>query len=124
MISINTPKSYKLLFLTLVLFLICNSVCSAVGAGGALSIFSSNYQRRANTNPINKALSPNFYNSENTRKSKSSYSNRSVNSLSSSISNNDKNCPLECVCQGLSIDCSNRGLRFVPKNIPLNVIKV
>lgn len=33
-------------------------------------------------------------------------------------------CPLECLCQGLSIDCSSKGLKYVPKNIPSNRIKM
>ncbi|CAF0707250.1 unnamed protein product [Brachionus calyciflorus] len=34
------------------------------------------------------------------------------------------NCPIECACQGLSIDCSNRGLTKIPKDIPPNIIKI
>lgn len=33
-------------------------------------------------------------------------------------------CPLECLCQGLSIDCSSKSLKYVPKNIPSNRIKM
>lgn len=33
-------------------------------------------------------------------------------------------CPNECTCQGLSIDCSNRKLTKIPRNIPFNLIKV
>ena len=33
-------------------------------------------------------------------------------------------CPAECSCAGLAIDCSYRELKQVPKNIPKNVIKV
>lgn len=34
------------------------------------------------------------------------------------------NCPAECVCQGLSVDCSHRDLKQVPKNIPSNAIRL
>ncbi|XP_064466119.1 protein slit-like isoform X2 [Ornithodoros turicata] len=27
-------------------------------------------------------------------------------------------CPSECDCHGLTVDCSNRGLKFVPRNLP------
>jgi hypothetical protein len=35
-----------------------------------------------------------------------------------------KNCPVSCVCQGLSVDCCSRGLKQVPKSIPTNAIKM
>ncbi|OTF83528.1 hypothetical protein BLA29_004068 [Euroglyphus maynei] len=28
-------------------------------------------------------------------------------------------CPLECDCQGLTVDCSHRGLSYVPRTFPL-----
>ena len=31
------------------------------------------------------------------------------------------NCPLECDCRGLTVDCSNRGLQNVPRLIPPEV---
>ena len=37
---------------------------------------------------------------------------------------NKPDCPGQCVCKGLSIDCSNRNLVEVPKKIPFNVIRV
>ena len=33
-------------------------------------------------------------------------------------------CPFECDCKGLTVDCSNRGLTYVPKNIPSLAKKV
>lgn len=30
-------------------------------------------------------------------------------------------CPLECDCQGLTVDCSHRGLSYVPRTFPLEV---
>jgi len=30
----------------------------------------------------------------------------------------DTKCPVECVCDGTSVDCSNRGLREVPQDLP------
>lgn len=35
-----------------------------------------------------------------------------------------KNCPAVCSCQGLSVDCSSRGLKLIPKNIPSNAVKL
>lgn len=57
---------------------------------------------------------------------------RNANNNNSSMTNiNDspfgvyiKNCPVSCVCQGLSVDCSSRGLKQVPKSIPTNAIKM
>ncbi|ODN05623.1 Protein slit [Orchesella cincta] len=34
----------------------------------------------------------------------------------------DTKCPVECVCEGTSVDCSNRGLQEVPKDIPEQVM--
>lgn len=33
-------------------------------------------------------------------------------------------CPFECDCKGLTVDCANRGLKFVPKNIPSDAKRV
>lgn len=33
-------------------------------------------------------------------------------------------CPFECDCKGLTVDCANRGLKFVPKNIPTDAKRV
>lgn len=33
----------------------------------------------------------------------------------------DTKCPVECVCEGSTVDCSNRGLQEVPKDIPEQV---
>lgn len=33
-------------------------------------------------------------------------------------------CPLKCSCQGLSIDCSSKSFKNVPRNISLNRIKL
>lgn len=33
-------------------------------------------------------------------------------------------CPIECDCKGYTVDCSNRGLKFVPKNIPSDARRV
>jgi hypothetical protein len=33
-------------------------------------------------------------------------------------------CPSECNCQGLAVDCSSRSLKHVPKNIPVNAIRL
>lgn len=33
-------------------------------------------------------------------------------------------CPDECDCDALTVDCSTRGLRFVPRNIPKQVRKL
>lgn len=33
-------------------------------------------------------------------------------------------CPFECDCKGFTVDCSNRGLTYVPKNIPSLVRKL
>jgi len=33
-------------------------------------------------------------------------------------------CPFECDCKGLTVDCSNRGLTYVPKNIPSSAKKL
>lgn len=30
-------------------------------------------------------------------------------------------CPSECVCEGTTVDCSKRGLREVPQDIPEHV---
>lgn len=29
-------------------------------------------------------------------------------------------CPLECECKELIVDCANRGLRRIPRNLPAN----
>jgi len=34
------------------------------------------------------------------------------------------NCPKECQCFNLQVDCSDRGLHSVPKGIPRNVEKM
>ena len=34
------------------------------------------------------------------------------------------NCPEVCLCQGLSIDCNNRELTEVPRNLPKYIIKM
>ena len=51
-------------------------------------------------------------------------SNKNGNNKFNSYTNTVSDCPVECVCTGLSIDCSYRELTQVPKNIPKNVIKV
>lgn len=51
-------------------------------------------------------------------------SNSFTNIKNIKLSNNNYKCPSECICLGLSIDCSNRRLTRVPKYIPFNVIKV
>ncbi|RNA44309.1 slit -like protein [Brachionus plicatilis] len=33
-------------------------------------------------------------------------------------------CPIECVCQAFSADCSNRNLDHVPRNLPANILKI
>lgn len=33
-------------------------------------------------------------------------------------------CPFECDCKGQTVDCANRGLKFVPKNIPSDAKRV
>ncbi|XP_076372429.1 protein slit-like isoform X3 [Tachypleus tridentatus] len=33
-------------------------------------------------------------------------------------------CPVECECRGRTIDCSNRGLQFVPRNLPPEVKRI
>ena len=35
-----------------------------------------------------------------------------------------RTCPVDCACQGLSIDCSYRSISAVPVNIPKSLIKV
>jgi hypothetical protein len=56
--------------------------------------------------------------------------NRKFNSFTlgdDATNNNNRfrlDCPIECTCTGLSIDCSYRELKQVPKNIPKEVIKV
>ena len=54
------------------------------------------------------------------------FNNRRFNSFNadSSFTSLNSECPPECACSGLSIDCSYRELKQVPKNIPKNVIKV
>ena len=36
----------------------------------------------------------------------------------------DMFCPYECDCKGFTVDCSDRGLRFVPQNIPSQAKRV
>lgn len=36
----------------------------------------------------------------------------------------DLSCPYECDCKGLTVDCSDRGLRSVPHNIPSQAKRV
>jgi len=55
------------------------------------------------------------------------YKNRTVNGgmmLRGGLSSLSASCPAQCTCQGLSVDCSSRGLKHVPRNIPLNAIKM
>lgn len=51
------------------------------------------------------------------------------NSASSSYIDSEEeddllSCPFECDCKGLTVDCANRGLKFVPKNIPSDAKRV
>jgi hypothetical protein len=114
---------------------VVNSIsCAGVGAG-AISIFSSNFLRRGGSSSINTngiSYVKNGNNNYALKDETNKYSNNfeKLNSkkfiISSNISNNynNINCPVECICTGLSIDCSYKNIKKVPKNIPINVIKV
>lgn len=116
----------------LVALLLIKAQVNCAGGAGAISIFSSNYLRRsgASTSNLNSPLlgssfdlnSPSRLN--NKLKVSQSSASANINANNAAAYLNNKDCPVECACQGLSIDCSNRGLKQVPKNIPLNVIKV
>ena len=127
----------NILLIFLIFAVILNSICCAGVGAGAISIFSSNFLRHGgssiNTNGIGYVK--NAYNSyalkDDSNSNKHSLSSfEKLNSkkyiISSNISNNYNtiNCPVECICTGLSIDCSYKNLKKVPKNIPINVIKV
>ena len=108
---------------------------------------------RNNNNDNNRYNRNKFDRSKNNYKKKSSSIIQKENFFSSFISNKNNNnkpvstlnrkfnlknnfdddsfnnnfrldCPIECTCTGLSIDCSYRDLKQVPKNIPKEVIKV
>ena len=73
--------------------------------------------------------SENYFSSFISNKNNKSPLNRKFNSftLGDDATNNNRfrlDCPIECTCTGLSIDCSYRELKQVPKNIPKEVIKV
>lgn len=58
--------------------------------------------------------------------SSSSSSSSSLNRHHDSEESEDDllSCPFECDCRGLTVDCANRGLKFVPKNIPSDAKRV
>lgn len=128
----------NILLIFLIFALIINNICCAGVGAGAISIFSSNFLRHGGSSSINTngiGYVKNAYNSyalkDDSNSNKHSLSSfEKLNSkkyiISSNISNNYNtiNCPVECICTGLSIDCSYKNLKKVPKNIPINVIKV
>lgn len=115
-------------------YLICDCVNAAAAAGaGAMSIFSSNYLRRSQANSNQNQNQNSFYKQSIGQSDENKKTNNRINLINRSSNSNlppnnnynfNKNCPKECLCQGLAIDCSNRGLKYVPKNIPTNLIKV
>lgn len=107
-------------FKALALLILCQifSRISAGSAAGTLTIFSSNYLKSNKQNNIFNQKSS--YNNSPFK----NYKQYLVARSSNYSAYNKPDCPNQCVCKGLSIDCSNRNLAQVPQNIPLNVIRV
>jgi hypothetical protein len=97
------------------------------GNRAVVSAISSNYLRKGGSSSSTAAarLPYSFVNNKQSQSSftPAPYEQPFVNSNNNNNNNNEQ-CPTECTCQGLSIDCSGRVLTQVPKNIPKNVIKV
>jgi len=115
------------------------AVCKAneLKVSSSLSSFSNgSHRNRFNRIKIdrNKKKPPiqseNYFSSFISNKNNKSPLNRKFNSFTlgdDATNNNNRfrlDCPIECTCTGLSIDCSYRELKQVPKNIPKEVIKV
>jgi len=141
----------KLMIIVFVFSINSNRIETAGAGLAAVSIFSSNYMRSRsdenslfnnNKNVFKTYQRDSYYPSSDTRSNDFPfYSLKSVretsrdfaklNSINEEIRVKDNsslikngNCPEVCLCQGLSIDCNNRELTEVPRNLPKYIIKM
>ncbi len=110
---------YSTSILPLLFFVILANSTLAVFERGPNNLLS-------NFNIISKRNQPSILSSSASNKHSAVKSNkRRINTnQNKSASMLNSPCPVECACQGLSVDCSSRGLKHVPKNIPTNAIRL
>ncbi len=119
-------------------WLLTSVIIATINAGGSpagsLAIFSSKYLKQTNDQNKNNQNSYSYDDPYNRNKFNpyAGYKqyivprspDTEVDSDIFHASKNPNDCPSECTCKGLSIDCSNRNLIKVPENIPSNIIRV
>jgi len=103
---------YKSLLLCICLIQTISLATSGSSPGAHFSVISSPFLRNHDRTSFNSITN-----------SKHKYVPRSPSALNAS-NHNQQHCPKDCICRGLSIDCSRKSLVNVIGSIPSNLIRV
>ncbi len=115
-------KSSNPILFSLLVVMLASSVAAFFEKGpnnllGNFKLISKRHQPSILSSPTVKTNSKQLSAGKSSKRRLNPSQNKSISILNAP-------CPGECVCQGLSVDCSSRGLKQIPKNIPTNAIRL